>query len=131
MGLKWEARKNLWCGLPWTFTVYSFDEDRFYIKKGVLTQVIDEVRLYRILDLSVTRTLGQRMFGLGTIHVHSSDKTQGTFDIVNIRDVMTVKEILSQLVEDARDRKRVSSRELMGDGGEHFDGDSFDDDIDR
>lgn len=55
-------RKRIWCGLPWTFTIYSFDTERFYIKSGFLNQRQDEVRLYRILDLSVTRTLGQRIF---------------------------------------------------------------------
>ena len=73
-----------------------------------------EVRLYRILDLSLRRSFWQRIVGLGTIHVDSSDKTMKAFDIHNIRNCEAVKEQLSQLVEQERDNKRVSSREFMG-----------------
>ena len=33
----WQDRKRLWCGLPWTFTVYSLSEDRLFIKTGFLS----------------------------------------------------------------------------------------------
>lgn len=109
----WRARKRIWCGLPWTFTVYSFDEDVILIDSGFFTKKQDEVRLYRVLDLSVTRTFGQRIFGLGTIHLKTSDKTMGDFDIINIKKVMDVKKQLSDLVEENREKKRVVSREFM------------------
>ena len=111
----WRARKRLWCGLPWTFTVYSFDEERLFIDSGILNKRQDEVRLYRIQDLTVTRSLLQRIFGMGTIHVSSKDKTLGNFDLINLKNVMDVKEDLSKKVEIQRDKKRVSVREYMGD----------------
>ncbi len=110
----WSERKRNWLGLPWTFTVYGLSEDRLFIKSGVMTVHEDEVRLYRILDLTLSRSLWQRMLGLGTIHVDSSDKTMKNFDIINIRNCYDVKEQLSSLVEAERDNKRVSSREFMG-----------------
>ena len=54
MDLLWKERKRIWCGLPLTFTVYSYDNERFYVKSGFLNQRQDEVRLYRIQDLTVT-----------------------------------------------------------------------------
>lgn len=111
MELLWKERKRIWCGLPLTFTVYSFDPERFYLKSGFLNQREDEVRLYRVQDLTVTRSLSQRIFGLGTILVNSSDKTLGDFEIKNIKHVMDVKEQLSELVETQRDKKRVYTRE--------------------
>lgn len=99
MDLLWKERKRIWCGLPLTFTVYSYDNERFYVKSGFLNQRQDEVRLYRIQDLTVTRSLSQRIFGMGTILVNSSDKTLGDFEIKNIKNVMDVKEQLSALVE--------------------------------
>ena len=120
----WSDRKRNWLGLPWTFTVYGLTEDRLFIKTGVLNIHEDEVRLYRILDLSLRRSFWQRIVGLGTIHVDSSDKTMKAFDIHNIRDCENVKEQLSGLVEQERDNKRVSSREVIGgyeDGDDGFD----------
>lgn len=113
MELAWRERKRIWCGLPWTFTIYSFDAERLYIESGFFNQRQDEVRLYRILDLSVTRTLVQRIFGMGTIHINSSDKTLNNFELKNIKDVKEVKEKLSNLVEAQRDNKRVSTREFI------------------
>lgn len=114
----WKERKRIWCGLPWTFTVYSFDEDRFYIDTGILNKRQDEVRLYRIMDVSVTRSLMQRIFGMGTIQVKSSDKSTGDFEIKNIKNVMDVKEQLSELIEKNRDKKHVVSREYMYDSND-------------
>ncbi len=114
----WKARKRLWCGLPWTFTVYSFDEERFFVDTGFFTKKQDEVRLYRMQDLSVTRTLLQRIFGLGTIHVKSNDKSCGDFDIINIKNVMDVKEALSKNIEAERVKKRVGVREYSMDESE-------------
>lgn len=117
----WRERKRLWCGLPWTFTVYSFDEDRIFIDSGLFTQVNNEVRLYRIMDLSSTRSLIQRIFGLGTLHFRSADKTLGDFDFVNIRNVKEVKEQLSNLIEAQRDNKRIGMREFMGEAVDESD----------
>ncbi|MCH5267330.1 MAG: PH domain-containing protein [Lachnospiraceae bacterium] len=110
----WQARKRNALGLPWTFTKYAFNEDRLFVTKGLLKTVEDEVRLYRIMDLSLTRTLSQKIFGMGTISISSADKTLGNFDLINIKNPIAVKEQLSQLVEENRDKKRVTGREFMG-----------------
>ena len=60
----WQERKRLWCGLPWTFTTYAMSKDRMFVKTGLLTTHEYEVRLYRIVNVSISRTLIQRMFGL-------------------------------------------------------------------
>ena len=84
--LIFKQRKRNWCGLPWSFTVYSFDEERLFIKTGAFSIKEDEIRLYRILDLSLKRSFLQRIFGLGTISVDSSDKTMKCFEIKNIKN---------------------------------------------
>ena len=111
----WSERKRLWCRLPWTFTKYALSEDRLFITSGLLKTVENEVRLYRVLDLSLSKTLIQKIFRIGTIRVSSSDKTMGNFELVNIPDADRIKEQLSELVEENRDKKRVTSREFMGD----------------
>ena len=109
----WKQRKRIWCGLPWTFTVYSFDEDCIYIDSGIFTKKQEEIRLYRVLDISVTRTFGQRIFGMGTITLKTSDKTTPELLLINLKKVMEVKTQLSNLIEESRDKKRISGREFM------------------
>ena len=110
----WKDRKRNALGLPWTFTKYSLSEDPLFVESGLLKTVENEVRLYRILDLSLSRTLSQKIFGIGTIKVSSADKTLGDVEIKNIKKPDKVKEDLSRLVEENREKKRVSGREYMG-----------------
>ena len=75
--LKWYDRKRVWCGLPWTFTKYGMSEDRLFVEKGFFNSQEQEVRLYRVLNVNLKRTFFQKLFGLGTVHVDSSDKDLG------------------------------------------------------
>lgn len=112
----WADRKRvLFLGLPLSFTTYRLTTNRLFINSGLLTQKQDEVRLYRITDVSLTRTLVQRIFGLSTIHCNSSDKTLGNFSIINVKDGEDVKELLSERVEAERMARRVYTRENMVD----------------
>ena len=117
----WRARKRIWCGLPWTFTVYSFDEERIFVDTGFFNKRQDEIRMYRVLDITMTRSFGQRIFGMGSIQLKTSDKTMGDFEIKNIKKVKEVKMQLSDLIEANREKKRVVSREFMSSN----DGDDF------
>lgn len=122
----WKDRKRIIFGLPWTFTCYALSEDRFFLKTGFLSVDEDEVRLYRIMDISLKRKLWQRLFGLGTICCCSADKSLKDFEIKNIKKSSEVKEMLSRLVEEERNRKRISGREFITD--DHM-GDFDDDDM--
>ena len=129
MELVWKDRKRTFLGLPLSFTVYSLDGERLFIKTGVLNVNEDEVRLYRIKDISLRRSFGQRLLGLGTIHCCSSDATLKEFDIRNIKKPREVRELLSQMIEAERQKKRVRSLESL-DNRDDDDDDDFDDDHD-
>lgn len=126
MDYVWKDRKRTFLGLPLSFTVYSLNEERLFIKSGFLNIKEDEVRLYRITDLSLTRTLLQRMFGVGTISCCSADKTLGNFVIKSVKNPRDVKEKLSELVEKQRDKKRVTSREFLDDSNDDDDEELYD-----
>lgn len=116
--LKWYARKRLWCRLPWTFTKYGMSEDRIFVETGILNLHQKDVRLYRILNISLTRSLTQRIFGMGTIHLDSNDKDLECFELKNILDSEHIKEMISDAVEAERKRNKVSTREFMSGDGE-------------
>jgi hypothetical protein len=65
---------------------------------------------------------------MGTIKVDSSDKTMKCFELKNIKNAKEVKEQLSQLVEEERQRERISGREFMTDHDRDGFADDFDDD---
>lgn len=111
----WSDRKRTLFGLPLSFTKYALNEERLFVETGFLNKREDEVRLYRIMDVSLRRSFWQRIFGVGTIHCCSADKSMGDFDIVSVKNPKDVKEQLSQLIEAQRMAKKVTNREFMDD----------------
>ena len=107
----WKDRKHfLW--FPWSFTRYSLDCDRLYTDVGLLTTRHDEALLYRIVDLSLTRTLGQRICGTGTVTLHTRVDVSGQIILKNIKKPEEVNRLLSDLIEKARSRRQVVGKEF-------------------
>lgn len=111
----WTERKRTLFGLPWSFTKYKLTEEKLMIKSGFFSINEEEVRLYRIMDMTLERSLEQRLFGLGTIKCNSADKSTPIFYIKRIKNSENVKNMLSDMVEQQREKKRVSGREFMTD----------------
>ena len=109
----WTDRKRTFLGLPWSFTRYRLDGEKLIIDTGFFNRREEEIRLYRIMDITLNRSFGERIFGLGTIHCCSGDKTSPEFDIKHIKLPREVKEMLSDMVEEERLRRRVGTREFM------------------
>lgn len=127
----WRDRKRPFLGLPLSFTVYSLTNEKLLVETGFFNKKEDEIRLYRIMDITLNRSFGERLLGLGTIHCCTADKSSPELDIKLIRKPKYVKELLSRLVEDERMAKRVAGREYMAgdDGGDlDMDEDDIDDD---
>lgn len=117
----WKDRKRYF-GLPISFTRYRLSEDRIFREKGLLNLREEEVLLYRVRDLEVTRSLWQRIFRVGTVCVHSSDKTSPHLDLENVRDPKQVKELIFEKVEQAKDARRMRATELLDGDSDGFDG---------
>ncbi len=109
----WYDRKRTLFGFPWSFTKYMFNADKLVIKTGLLNIHEEEIRLYRIMDVTLSRSLLQRIFGVGTIIVNSSDKTTPIYEIKSVKNSEAIKNKLSDFVEAARKKNRVSAREFM------------------
>ncbi len=112
----WRDRKRTLFGLPLSFTVYKLTGEKLLVETGFLSKKEEEVRLYRIMDLTLKRPFGQRIWGLGTIHCCTADKSTPEFDILKIKDSSRVKNLLSDLIEQQREEKRITAREFMDDG---------------
>ena len=108
----WKDRKRF-LGMPLSFTRYAISEDRLFLSIGFWSIRDEEVLLYRVRDISSSRSLGQRIFGVGTVTVTSSDETTPTLVLKNIKNPMIVKELLHTQVEEMKIRRRVRVGEIM------------------
>lgn len=108
----WKDRKRI-CGLPLTFTKYSMSEDRLFLETGLINTRQEEVILYRVRDISLTISLWQRIFRVGSVLVQSSDKSLPRLLLKNIRDPRAVKELLHKQVEEMKLARRLRVGEIL------------------
>ena len=109
----WQDRKRYF-GLPLSFTRYFLSEDRLFMEEGLFNIKADEVLLYRVRDIDLNMKLTQRIFGVGTVCVHSSDQSMPHMDLKNVKNPRMVKELIHRSVEQAKDKRRMRAMEVVG-----------------
>ena len=117
-----ETQRLLLFGLPWTFTKYELRDNDLTIIKGFLTVRENDCYMYKVSDVEITRTLMQRLFGLSTITCFTSDVTDRTIVMKNIKHGREIKDFLLHASEAARIRRKTVSMQNIG-----FDSDDMDD----
>lgn len=111
----WKDRKRIY-GMPITFTRYMLTEEQLFINRGFFNISEERIMLYRIMDVSLSLKLHDRIFGTGDITIVSSDKTNNHVVLENIKNARQIADLLSDLVEKRRTEKRSIVREYSGDG---------------
>ncbi|URN92545.1 MAG: PH domain-containing protein [Candidatus Pristimantibacillus lignocellulolyticus] len=102
----------LWKGKPFnfglpSFTKYEITDSRIIVQKGIFTKRRDEIRLYRIRDISTKRNLFERIINIGDITVFSSDTNHAEFILRNIKNSTQVSDLLGETVEKSRIKHRA------------------------
>ncbi|WP_409340891.1 PH domain-containing protein [Paenibacillus sp. MBLB4367] len=102
----------LWEGKPFqfgwpSFTKYTLTGSRIIVEKGFFTKKRDEIRLYRIRDVSTKRSLWERMFRVGDVTLYSTDASNPQLVIRNIRRPIEVADLLGETVEQSRMRHKA------------------------
>ena len=103
--IQWKDRKRI-LGMPITFTRYSLvlneDWSKLFVNVGLLSTREEEINLYRIYDITVTRSLGDKIFGVGTITLYSKDESTPTVTLWHIKNPYEVRNMLAKLVEEEK-----------------------------
>ena len=112
----WKDRRRR-LGLPLSFTRYEVNESRLIVRRGFFKTETDEVLIYRIMDINLVRTFGQKLSGVGTITLISTDKSLPKLELKNIKRPETIRQFLSKLIEQQRTARGITGREFLGGGG--------------
>lgn len=106
---------------PISFTKYEIKNERLYQETGLFNTHYDELLLYRITDLCLKRSLAQKIFGTGTIVLSTKADSDKEVLLKNVKNPKEVKDLISHLVEEARDRKKVVGKEFFDDSSDDLD----------
>lgn len=101
-----EKKRTKLLGLPISFVTYRIYEDRINIQSGFLTVTEDDALMYKIQDVRLTRSLMERLFGLGTLICYTGDRTHPELVLLHIKNATKIKEFLNSASEEARRKRR-------------------------
>ncbi len=104
-----ERKRVLFLGLPWTFTVYTVNENVITINTGMLNKEENDCYMYKVQDVTLKTSLFERMFGLGTIICHTGDTTNPMLELVHIKNAKQIKQYILEYSEIARTKRRTMS----------------------
>ncbi len=120
-----EYGRLLLFGIKWPFKHYEIFENEMTIVSGFLNIREDDCFLYKITDVELSRSFLQRITGLSTITLFTSDVTDKTIVMKNIKHGKEIKDYINQESERARLRRRTVNMQNIG-----FSDDLGDSDID-
>ncbi len=107
----------IWKWLTVRCTTYTLTSQRFRVATGVLNRVFDDLELYRVKDITVNQPLVQRMLGLGTIRMVTSDATTPELVLGAIPGALEVHDTLRHEVERCRRERGVRELDVHDDDG--------------
>ena len=119
LAFEWRTNGNLWlgwlivCSLLWAWFAlqlayrrltckYRLTTQRFIHESGLLKRITDRIEVIDIDDVSVEQRIVERMLGVGTIKISSSDRTHPE---LSLRGIEKVKEVAG-LIDDTRRKER-------------------------
>lgn len=103
--VEWQDKKRI-LGMPISFTKYalvsSTEWTKIFVKSGVLFTTEEEVNLYRIYDISISSSLGEKLFGVGTITLYSKDESTPVLQLLHIKNAREVRNLLANKIEEEK-----------------------------
>jgi uncharacterized membrane protein YdbT with pleckstrin-like domain len=106
--MEFKERKRLtFLGLPFTFTVYTVKDDMITIDKGFFNKEENDCFMYKVQDVTLKRSFGERIFGLGTIICYTGDVTDSVLKLEHIKNAKAVKDFILEQSEVERRKRRT------------------------
>ena len=102
-----ERKRWLFLGLPFTFTKYYINEDLLTVREGFFKTVENDCYMYKIQDVTLTKSLMERLFGLSTIICYAGDTTDPTLELKHIRNGEKIRDYLVKTSDEERIRRRT------------------------
>jgi len=105
----------IWEGRPFLSLVESYliTSERIKISRGLLGKEYENFELIRVQDIDVSQALGERVLGLGDIHIQGADPTTPSVTLRNLSNPNEVYELLRRAWLAARKKYGLIFREDM------------------
>lgn len=96
-------------------TQFTLTTQRLRLEKGILNKHLDDLELYRVKDITLNQPLIQRIVGLGTLTMVTSDATTPTVVLPAIPDSLAVMDRIRNEVDRVRRERGVRELDVHDD----------------
>lgn len=105
----------LWEGRPFLSITerYVLTTERVRLYSGLIGRDIEDLELVRLQDIDFSQNAGERIFGIGDIHLRGADLSAPEVVLRNVHQPEEVRELIRRAWLDARQRYGVTFREQM------------------
>jgi membrane protein YdbS with pleckstrin-like domain len=94
-------------------TRYHLTNQRLRLETGIIARHIEEVELYRINDSAVKQALIERLLGIGTVWLETSDERNPEVTLRAVPDPAELREAIRKNAEARRRWRRVAEIEVQ------------------
>jgi uncharacterized membrane protein YdbT with pleckstrin-like domain len=84
---------------------YRLTTFRFFHETGLLSRTRNRIEVIDINDVTLNQGIIERMFGVGTVHIQSSDVTHPDIDLPGIENVRQVTDLIDNTRRAERERR--------------------------
>ena len=109
----------IWRWITTRSLVYTLTDQRLKMRRGVFSRVTDDIELYRVKDSHFTQPFLQRMLGIGTITLRTTDDSSPHVVLDGMNNPEPLWERIRALVEARRDAKGVREIDMNAEPGPH------------
>jgi uncharacterized membrane protein YdbT with pleckstrin-like domain len=88
-------------------TRYRATTDRLEIERGVFSREIDNLDMFRIIDIAMRRSFTDRIWRIGTVELFTSDKTHPSLLIYRVAQPRQVYDLIKRASIEADNRRSV------------------------
>jgi uncharacterized membrane protein YdbT with pleckstrin-like domain len=75
---------------------YEVTPDRIEWSRGILDRQVDNIDMFRVIDLKLRRSLIECLLGIGTVHLVTKDDSDPQFDFVKVPDCRYLYDVLKK-----------------------------------
>jgi len=88
-------------------TCYEISPDRIEWSRGILDRQVDNIDMFRVIDLKMRRTVLDCIFGIGTVGLVTTDKTEPKFEFEKVHRPRELYDIIKKASLEADRRTGV------------------------
>ena len=92
---------------------YRLTTQRLFVQTGLVAKKLEEIELFRVKDVVLSQGFLQRLLGVGTVVVLSTDDTAPRLELAGIRQPLETKETIRSAYRTARQREGLRMAEFI------------------